>query len=230
MRINGVSIGRVINRCWVWLTAIGLAIGTPSCQKETPAHEYRNVAREISLTALEKAIKESGPQTVRRIKNLHYNEGQNGTTTGKKLAGHAPKFEELLKPLIDHSKELLKTYGVTEDFLSREFKDPEDPRIILAGLWSMSMERKGTLSRGKNRAQFIDIGLFVQENTLSEAQPDWLECMLIAVGVDAIVEFVKGNVTEAIAKKAIRKIASRTLGWVGVALALYEYGNCMGWY
>ena len=94
----------------------------------------------------------------------------------------------------------------------------------------MAVERQGTSPRVQNRAQFLDFGLIAQETSLTEEQPDWLECMLIAVGVDAIVEFVKGNVTEAIAKKAIRKIASRTLGWVGVALALYEYGNCMGWY
>ena len=231
MKIKGVNVlRRIRKKHWGQILAVGLVLGAQSCQKEGATPEYRNVAREISLTAFEESLKEASSQIGNLIKNEEVGKYQNGTTTANRLDYQSSKLKAALGPALDHSRELLSTYGITEDFLAREFKDPEDPRIIIAGLWFMAVERQGTSPRVQNRAQFLDFGLIAQETTLTDEQPDWLECMLIAVGVDAIVEFVKGNVTEAIAKKAIRKIASRTLGWVGVALALYEYGNCMGWY
>lgn len=59
---------------------------------------------------------------------------------------------------------------------------------------------------------------------------DTYDFALSAVGIDAVLELFNGKVTRAIAQKAIRKIASRTLGWVGAAWAAYEFGDCMGWY
>ena len=229
--MKGVNVERRIrHKNWIAILAISLLLVIQSCQKEGATPDYRNVDREISLTALEKALKKSGSQIGHLLKNRHIDISQKGIVMGKSGDIDSRKLKGKLIPALGHSKELLGTYGISEDFLVREFKNPEDPRIILAGLWLMGMERQGTSSRMQNRAQFLNLGLFAQETSLAEAQPDWMECMLIAVGVDAIIEFAKGNVTEAIAKKAIRKIASRTLGWVGVALALYEYGNCMGWY
>ena len=31
-------------------------------------------------------------------------------------------------------------------------------------------------------------------------------------------------------KKAIRRGASKALGWVGAAIFTYEFGDCMGWW
>jgi hypothetical protein len=69
-------------------------------------------------------------------------------------------------------------------------------------------------------------GLFVS----SMYAQDGYDCALRAVGIDAVIELFNGKVTKQIAKKAIRKIASRALGWVGAAWAAYEFGDCMGWY
>lgn len=227
MKMNGVNVVKRI--AYKYFLAMGLVLATQSCQKEGVTPEYRNVTREITLSTFEKGIKESGARIGRIIKSEGIDKRRHSKTIGKDL-DDGLNMKATLRPVLRHSKALLNTYGISEEFLAREFKNSEDPRIILAGLWFMAVERQGTSPRMLNRAQFLSLGLFAQENSLTEEQPDWMECMLIAVGVDAIVEFVKGNVTEAIAKKAIRKIASRTLGWVGVALALYEYGNCMGWY
>jgi hypothetical protein len=53
---------------------------------------------------------------------------------------------------------------------------------------------------------------------------------LRAVGIDPVIELINGNLTKSLAKKAIRKIVGSTLGWVGAAVAIYEYGDCMEWY
>ncbi len=211
--------GRIRNFVsWRFMGSVGLLLvlmGT-ACQKEAEFPEYRNVARELALDGLEKAVRESGTVIAGPAKTS--------------LTERRDAVQKALRPALSESKKLLFTYGISEDYLKKEFKDLNDPRILLAGVWLLSAERKDSQARSIHRAHMFGLGFLAQENSLTESQPDWMECMLIAVGVDAIVEFVKGNITETLAKKAIRKIASRTLGWVGVALALYEYGNCMGWY
>lgn len=61
-------------------------------------------------------------------------------------------------------------------------------------------------------------------------EPDYYDCLLRAVGIDAVIELFNGKVTKEIAKKAIRKVVGRTMGWVGAAIAVYEFGSCMNWY
>lgn len=215
----------------LWMRALlgGLALLTLGCQEENPPAEYQNVQREMALNEFEEAFQESGNQ-IRALVESGSQEFQKGKIPTLLDRANQHKFQRLLGPVIAKSRKLLETYGITEEFLLQEFKTPDDPRLLLVGLWVSQVERKGLPPRMRNQAQLANFSLLFQENTLSEAKPDWMDCMIIAVGVDAIIEFAKGNVTEAIAKKAIRKIASRTLGWVGVALAVYEYGSCMGWY
>ena len=208
--------GKLVNRKIIGLAIMLLVFGGAGCQREAETPEYRNVERELALDGLENALRESGFAFAKA--------GRDGITD----KGDA--VQTALKPALENSKKLLRTYGISEEFLHKEFKDPNDPRIILAGLSFLSAERQHGQARSINRALIFDPGLFVNHSSLFGAQKDWMECLLTAVGVDAIVEFFKGNITETIAKKAIRKIASRTLGWIGAALAVYEYGSCMDWY
>ena len=215
MKVHNIK-GKLIKNWMIGIAIVLLFFGGVGCQKQADTPEYKNVERELALDGLESSLKESA--------FFFKKAGRKGITEKEDVVRSA------LNPALQQSRKLLRTYGITDDFLNTEFKNPNDPRIILAGLCFLSAERQQGYARSINRAQIFDLRFFAQENSLTEAQPDWMECMLIAVGVDAIVEFLKGNITETLAKKAIRKIASRTLGWVGVALALYEYGNCMGWY
>jgi len=38
------------------------------------------------------------------------------------------------------------------------------------------------------------------------------------------------SLTRAALIKAAKKLATRTLGWVGVGIAVYEFGDCMNWW
>ncbi|NJX16637.1 hypothetical protein [Tamlana crocina] len=69
-----------------------------------------------------------------------------------------------------------------------------------------------------------------EESWWNEWGDNWYDCMLRSVGVDAVIELFNGKVTKQVAKKALRKILSRTLGWVGAGIAVYEFGSCMEWY
>lgn len=215
MKVSEIK-GNFIKSRFIGLAIVILVLGGVGCQREAETPEYKNVERELALDGLENAFRKSGFTLAK---------------TGRKgITEKGDAVRAALNPALAQSKKLLRTYGVSEEFLNNEFKDPNDPRIILAGLCFLATERQDGQARSINRAHLFDLGLFANHSFLFGAQKDWMECLLTAVGVDAIVEFLKGNITETLAKKAIRKIASRTLGWIGAALAVYEYGSCMDWY
>ena len=137
----------------------------------------------------------------------------------------------VLRPVVNGTKALLKSYNVDEEYLRKEFEDTEDPRIALVGLMILAAENSEKMAVASNFVNaFGTVGYAFQGETLEEAKKDWVDCLIVAVGIDVVVDFMKGNVTEAIAKKAIKKIASRALGVIGAAIAAYEFGSCMGWY
>lgn len=211
------------------LLIVAMALLSQGCVDEGQIPEYRKANREMILGDFERALDKAANNLGEVMKS-----GGAGVQSDKMTTPESKirrqQIQSILEPVIHQSAELLKTYGISEAFLEKELGDPDDPRLVLIGVWIARAERTGLKAQHTYQAQLADFAFFFQEITQTEDKPDWMECMLVAVGVDAIIEFAKGNVTEAIAKKAIRKIASRTLGWVGVALALYEYGNCMEWY
>ena len=67
---------------------------------------------------------------------------------------------------------------------------------------------------------------------------DWYDCALRSLGIEALIKLFDSGISSAakstIKKKALRKmvvkVASRTLGVIGAAIAVYEFGDCMDWY
>jgi hypothetical protein len=210
---------------------IGAAMSLESCQSNE--ENYKMLQREESLSSFETLVRNTTPKIKQALeeqpallKNPEILDQKNVQKLGQDV-------KNILQPMVASTKQLLKWYEVEEEFLTQEFTDPNDPRIALIGLFLLAAERQEKQEVALNFAQAFGTFTYAQDapnNELSEARPDWVECMIIAVGIDAVVEFFKGNVTEAIAKKAIKKIASRALGVVGAAVALYEFGSCMGWY
>ena len=228
--MKGAGFSRGLNKMnLIKMILVGLALVTQGCVEENETREYRHVNRELVLNDFENALSEAG-KNLEELMKSRPTERHSESVSWFEEKSRVQQLQSILKPVLAKSASLLETYGISKDFLEQELGDPADPRMVLIGVWIAEAERRGLVAQQTHQAQRADLGFFMQENTLDDDKPDWMECMIIAVGVDAIIEFVKGNVTEAIAKKAIRKIASRTLGWVGVALALYEYGNCMEWY
>ena len=60
------------------------------------------------------------------------------------------------------------------------------------------------------------------------------KCAGDALGVSAIAAVLQQGVGtaagKALLKKAIRKVATRALGWIGAAVFVYEFGDCMDWW
>ena len=207
---------------------LGAAITLESYQSNE--EEYKTLQQEEALTSFEVLVKNTTPK-IKDLMEEHPAVLKNPDLLDQKSVQKLEKeVNTLLQPLVQSTRKLLKRYEVEEEYLNQEFKDPNDPRIALVGLFLLAAENKEKQGVALNFAQAFGTLSYAQNTELSEAKPDWVNCMIIAVGIDAVVEFLKGNVTEAIAKKAIKKIASRTLGFIGAAVALYEFGSCMAWY
>lgn len=207
---------------------IGAAMTLESCQSNE--EEYKILKHEEALTSFEALVKTTTPE-IKHLMEEYPADLKNPNLIDQKNAQKLEKeFNYLLQPLVDETKDLLKWYNVEEEYLTKEFTNPNDPRIALVGLFLLAAESKEKQGVALNFAQAFGTLSYAQNTEISEAKPDWVECMITAVGIDAVVEFLKGNVTEAIAKKAIKKIASRALGFIGAAVALYEFGSCMQWY
>jgi hypothetical protein len=58
----------------------------------------------------------------------------------------------------------------------------------------------------------------------------YLDCALVAVGVDTITDYFQGRIKSLSKKgvmKIIKKVASIVLGWVGAAMTVYVYVGCL---
>lgn len=194
------------------LLLFGVVFVMQSCQTDNEIFE--NSEQRIALKKFESLAK----HTAVKFENMALK--QNNTLNAKGSSSEdEEKAKEVLRPLIQGSKELFSAYGINEsDF---EELESEDPRIAILGLALLSAK-----TNNNNRVAINLAGLFATSVYAQNAY----DCALRAVGIDAVVELFNGKVTKKIAKKAIKKIASRALGWIGAAWAAYEFGDCMGWY
>ena len=197
---------------------------------ETSEEKFEDFQRQEALSKFEIVVKETTPKISSIVSDHVTGLSNDVTINAKNYHRLEQKAKRIMKPLVEETKELLLTYHITEDEVTREFQDPDDPRIALVGLFLLAAENDQKKETAVNFAGTFGTFSFAQTNELTEAKPDWVDCMITAVGIDVAVEFLKGNVTEAIAKKAIRKIASRVLGAIGAAVAAYEFASCMGWF
>ncbi|NCF42202.1 MAG: hypothetical protein GWP32_04835 [Bacteroidetes bacterium] len=129
------------------------------------------------------------------------------------------------EPSIQSAKNYLYSLGFSDLEIETELQGSEESNLVIAvmGLIDAENQNSGSITFNYN-------DLFGQSAHAMAMPQDWYDCLLRSVGIDAVVELFNGKVTKTIAKKAIRKIVSRTLGWVGAAIAVYQYGDCMGWY
>ena len=206
------------------LLFFGIMFINQSCQTEDDIFE--NQEQKIALQKFENLFLEIQPKIENTFDKQNLLLSKKSYVLDKQTV---EKSKEILTPLVKGSKELLKSYGINESDFLEEFADLNDPRIAFVGLMILSADKK---KEKDNLASINYASFFVASAyaTNMDMEPDWYDCMLRSVGIDAVVELFNGKVTKAIAKKAIRKIASRTLGWVGAAIAVYEFGDCMDWY
>lgn len=126
-----------------------------------------------------------------------------------------------LNPLINSSKELLKTYGFSEKDLKEYMEGNNDARLVLVGFAVFSAEKKNMKESINTNTKYI---------APNAQEPDVFDCLIRSVGIDTVVDLVKGRISKAAVAKLIKKLAKKALGPIGAAWAIYEFGDCMDWY
>jgi hypothetical protein len=200
-----------------------------ACQKEN--EEFKYLEQQEAITKFERVVKETTPK-IRNLVEGHFSSlDKNAIINGNLSDRVMEETQRAMMPMVNGTKELLRAYDIEEVVLTEEFGDANDPRIALVGLLLLAADSKEYQETAVNFAQAFGSFSYANSNTvINPVMSDWVDCLIVAVGIDVVVEFVSGNITEAFAKKAIKKIAKRALGVIGAAIAAYEFGSCMGWY
>lgn len=119
-----------------------------------------------------------------------------------------------LSSFLSEAIQTLHFHGLSNEEIIEDFGSLDNPAIIVAALYADESYLYGV----------------AMVSNPDNSEPDLFDCLMRSIGIDAAVEIVNGKLKGAALRKAVRKIATRTLGWAGAAWAVYEFGDCMGWY
>lgn len=132
---------------------------------------------------------------------------------------------ESLKPLVEGTKELLLAYDIDSNKLSEDFEDLNDPRIALVGLIALAVE-----SKESNEAVMNFSSAFIPSAYAAAPPSTAVQCAVEAIGLDVVYAVASEGFEKAAKKglkKAIRKVAAKFLGPVGIGIAVAEFAWCM---
>lgn len=131
--------------------------------------------------------------------------------------------KETLMPILEGTKELLREYGISEEYYAEVFEDTNDPRIALVGLAVFVAE-----SNEVNQTAFNFASLLA---TPTYAMNQQWKCIMEAIGLPAgMIAGGMRNMTVKALLKSAAKLSGRVLGWVGLAWAVADYTSCMGYW
>ena len=211
------------------LTLFMTSILIHSCKKNDSFVSSRNSEVTKNLKIFSQAINESA-SNIKNITSFTTNPTQVGTQF----------IEDVDYPAIN----LLRSYGVTDQEMITEFGSLDSGKIVLAAIAVLASEQ--LIDSGKTYTMFVDedyvsntsaiFGISTasaQSSSLQAPDPDTIGvCIMDALGVNAAIGIISNGI-QGLGKKAImkiiKKVASRTLGPIGIALAVYDFLDCMDW-
>ncbi len=228
-----------------------------SCKKEKIEEEKITFEELNSLysKAYEKINKIKEERINKTLKRSVMNTYGNDTTISTILTEHEALI--ILAPLMTPTISYVQQ---NYDINLNDYFSPTDPNIAIAGGAALRLDALelqnlyvdttyievfplggGMLSStNQNKIPKDNTFITISNNTIMSggAYPDFYDCALRAIGIEAVVVLLNNGVSSAaksrIKKKALRKmvvkIATRTLGVIGAAIAVYELGDCMDWW
>lgn len=149
-------------------------------------------------------------------------------------------FEEGIR---DEAKMVLYAYDFTDNKIIEEFGSVDSPDISVVANLVMALEEELQQDKRIDFMQESDFelasilgvsSLYAQQTQTEQDQLDTVGgCIADAIGITAVFEILSNGANKRMKKaairKVIRKVATRTLGVVGAALAVYDFVDCMDW-
>lgn len=199
-----------------------LIVQSCTVDKETETIEPEEFAQNAAMSKFKLLVYNTVPM-LNTLTNQTKKDGE--IVTMSMQQDQEQQAKTMLMPLVESSKELLAAYYFTEADLAKEFDDLNDPRILIIGLAMLAAENETANQTAMNFASMFGHVAYAQ---------DAYDCVLRTLGIKALTEAIDRGLSSPAGKaalsKAIRKIASRTLGWVGAGWAAFEFGDCMEWW
>jgi hypothetical protein len=130
--------------------------------------------------------------------------------------------------------ELVRSYGITDEDIIEELGSLDSARIVLTAESILASE--SLIDNGQTLTFFEPEDLSYAALSFIGIQPAFAEtiggCFADAVGIVAAFEFLEHGIAGLGRKgviKLLRKVAGKYLGPIGVALAAYDFAECMDW-
>ncbi len=125
-----------------------------ACQKEN--EEFKYLEQQEAINKFERLVKETTPK-IRNLVEEHYSGlNKNDIIDGNFSERVTEETQRAMMPLVNGTKELLRTYDIEEEVLTEEFGDANDPRIVLIGLLLLAADSKEYQETAVNFARAFD--------------------------------------------------------------------------
>ncbi|MDR1582809.1 MAG: hypothetical protein LBS55_06055 [Prevotellaceae bacterium] len=208
------------------IVALTIGILLPfSCNKESTVEES------LDGTVLQQNIKD---KTIEIYNSQYTGINIRPMSVGNQL-NMTPAERQQLAAL---SLSLLKSYGLTEAEINADLNGITEEKLIEVAYSILDIEeqaKKGIqlYDPSDNISFLTGEQLPATDGIQIRPQSDVGTCLLHAIGFAGAYELMRNGITrmsKGAVKKLLIKVASRYLSWVGLAIAVYEFGDCMDWW
>ncbi len=224
--------------CFIIPVLFALILFQSSCKKEGYKSEGPSKEETVSITYnnLKQKFQDASVKARNLVKGKGLESYFEGNTTNLNENPQIPlteeEAEEIVDPLIAPSAAyILSNFDVNV----YDYMQPNDPEIVTLGAFAIKMheiELQGytvdtTFMDTWNPSFAFGNGI----NGIAAPDPSIFDCAMDALGIPAgMILATAENTSRKAIIKAAKKLASRTLGFVGLFLAVYEFGDCMEWW
>ena len=144
--------------------------------------------------------------------------------------------EEEKEIVLKNSIRVFNSQGINNDVIIQEFGSLDNPEIVLTALAmtriiDVTAEGRHIIDLETGYNYSIDVFSDSSQFNNSLSDPSVFDCAMDALGIPAgLILGSAKNLTQGALLKAAKKLATRTLGWIGAGIAIYEFGDCMNWW
>ena len=207
------------------------AVISMGCRKDSDGN--------VSARIFETKLKQASQNADRIIQEKRAKMGKVGEVMSTpEVAGFMTEAEanQIVQPLIEPGAQFLQSYYEINIYEYLPAGSPKIAQIGALGIRLKQLEEQGqSIDTSSSSYWFLPpVEMVSQANgeILTNAQnPSVFDCAMDALGIPAglLIGSAK-DLSKAALIKAARKLATRFIGWVGVGIAIYEFGDCMNWW